>query len=305
MKKLINILALSIFAISTSAQVQSPDEFLGYKLGDKFTRHHLVVDYYKHLAEVSDMVTLKEYGRTYEGRPLLLAYVATPDNHAQLEMIREDNLRRAGMLEGTPTTEIAITWLSYNVHGNEANSTEASMATIYDLVKNGSESAKWLENSVVIIDPCINPDGRDRYVNFYWQYGNMPYNPDPQTAEHSEPWPGGRPNHYLFDLNRDWAWQTQIESKERIKEYNEWMPHIHVDFHEQGYNSPYYFAPAARPYHELISNWQVEFQETIGRNHARYFDENNWFYFTKQRFDLLYPSSLHIIICNRTTKKES
>ena len=236
------------------------------------------------------MVTLKEYGRTYEGRPLLLAYVATPDNHAQLEMIREDNLRRAGMLEGTPTTEIAITWLSYNVHGNEANSTEASMATIYDLVKNGSESAKWLENSVVIIDPCINPDGRDRYVNFYWQYGNMPYNPDPQTAEHSEPWPGGRPNHYLFDLNRDWAWQTQIESKERIKEYNEWMPHIHVDFHEQGYNSPYYFAPAARPYHELISNWQVEFQETIGRNHARYFDENNWFYFTKQRFDLLYPS---------------
>ena len=118
----------------------------------------------------------------------------------------------------------------------------------------------------------------------------MPFNPDVQSAEHQEPWPGGRQNHYLFDLNRDWAWQTQVESQERIVEYNKWMPHVHVDFHEQGHNSPYYFAPAAKPYHELITNWQREFQTMIGKNHAKYFDKNNWFYFTKQFFDLLYPS---------------
>jgi hypothetical protein len=147
-----------------------------------------------------------------------------------------------------------------------------------------------LKNMVIIIDPCVNPDGRDRYANFYNQFGSQPFNPDPQTIEHLEPWPGGRQNHYLFDLNRDWAWQTQIESKERIKEYNKWLPHVHVDFHEQGYNSPYYFAPAAEPYHELITKWQRDFQVTIGKNNAKYFDENNWFYFTKQYFDLLYPS---------------
>ncbi len=282
---------LTIFAISiTTAQLKSPAEFLGYELGDKFTRHHRVVEYYQHVAENSPMVTLQEYGKTYEDRPLLLAYIANDRNMANLENIRADNLRRAGLMDGTPSTQIAIVWLSYNVHGNEANSTEASMATIYELVRPNSDKQAWLENTVVIIDPCINPDGRDRYVNFFWQYGNMPYNPDPQAAEHLEPWPGGRQNHYLFDLNRDWAWQTQVESRERIEEYNKWLPHIHVDFHEQGYNSPYYFAPAAEPYHELITKWQRDFQVQIGRNHAKYFDANNWFYFTKQRFDLLYPS---------------
>ena len=97
-------------------------------------------------------------------------------------------------------------------------------------------------------------------------------------------------NHYLFDLNRDWAWQTQVESQGRLKMYHQWMPHIHVDLHEQGHNSPYYFAPAARPYHKYITDWQADFQKEIGQNHAKYFDQNGWLYFTRQVFDLLYPS---------------
>jgi len=286
MKKFLITISLILIWSQTIAQLQSPAEFLGYELGDKFTLHYQVVEYFKHVAE-SPNVKLEEYGRTYEDRPLLLAYIASEENMARLETIRTDNLKRTGLLTGTPSTNVSIVWLSYNVHGNEANSTEASMATIYKLL---TEHKEWLENTVVIIDPCINPDGRDRYVNFYSQNAQMPFNPDGQSAEHHEPWPGGRQNHYLFDLNRDWAWQTQIESQERIVEYNKWMPHVHVDFHEQGYNSPYYFAPAAKPYHELITNWQREFQTMIGKNHAKYFDKNNWFYFTKQFFDLLYPS---------------
>jgi len=190
--------------------------------------------------------------------------------------------------DGTPTTNVAIVWLSYNVHGNESSSTEASMATLYELIQD--ERSEWLQNTVVIIDPCINPDGRDRYANFFWQYGNQPYNPDPNSREHIEFWPGGRANHYLFDLNRDWAWLTQIESQSRIKVYNQWLPQIHVDFHEQYINSPYYFAPAAQPFHELITQFQRDFQTEIGKNHSTYFDDNNWLYFTKQFFDLLYPS---------------
>jgi hypothetical protein len=148
----------------------------------------------------------------------------------------------------------------------------------------------YLENTVVIIDPCINPDGRDRYVNWYNQYKNTPYQVDANSKEHHEGWWSGRSNHYMFDLNRDWAWLTQVESQQRLKQFNKWMPHIHVDFHEQGMNSPYYFAPAAEPYHEVITDFQKEFQEKIGRNHARYFDQNGWFYFTREVFDLFYPS---------------
>ena len=287
--KYITALSLLFFVFIGSAQVRSPAEFLGYELGEKFTRHGDVVRYFESVADASNQVVLQEYGRTYENRLLLLAYIASDENMAQLETIREDNLRRTGLMDGSPSTDVTIVWLSYNVHGNESNSTEASMATIYELLTT-AKAKKWLENTVVIIDPCINPDGRDRYVNFYNQYGNLSFNPDPQSMEHREPWPGGRANHYLFDLNRDWAWQTQIESQERIKEYNKWMPHVHVDFHEQSHNSPYYFAPAAQPYHELVTQWQRDFQETIGRNHAKYFDKNNWFYFTRQYFDLLYPS---------------
>lgn len=287
MKKSFLFLLAIVFVGIASAQVPSPADFLGYELGDQFTRHHQVVSYYKALAEASENVRLIEYGRTYEDRPLLLAFVSSKANLDNLDAIRTDNLRRAQIEEGSPATNKGIVWLSYNVHGNESVSTEASMQTIHEIL---TEKQDWLDDMVVIIDPCVNPDGRDRYVNFYWQYGNQPFNPDPSSIEHLEPWPRGRANHYLYDLNRDWAWQTQIESKQRMEVYNRWLPQVHVDFHEQGVNSPYYFAPAAEPFHELITSWQREFQNQIGLNHARYFDKNGWFYFTKQRFDLLYPS---------------
>lgn len=288
MKPVFSLLCI-ISGLLSFAQLKSPSEFHGYELGDRFTRHTQVLDYFEHVAENSSMVQIEDYGRTYENRRLMLAYVASEENMARIETIRQDNLRRTGMLDGSLTTQVPIVWLSYNVHGDESNSSESAMATIYELITS-ERGKKWLGNTVVIIDPCLNPDGRDRYVNFYNQYGNFPFTVDAQAIEHQQPWPGGRRNHYLFDLNRDWAWQSQIESQLRIVQYNKWMPHIHVDFHEQGYNDPYYFAPAAEPLHEQITDWQREFQETIGRNHARYFDQNNWFYFTKQQFDLLYPS---------------
>ena len=270
-----------------SAQVKTPSEFLGYEVGTEFSRHADVVRYFSHVAEQSNWVSYHEYGKTNERRPLTYALISTPSNLSKIEEIRTANLKQAGIMEGDANPEVAIVWLSYNVHGNEASSLEASMVTLYELI---TSKKAWLENTVVIIDPCINPDGRDRYANWYNQVKATPYNPSQLATEHSEPWPGGRPNHYLFDLNRDWAWATQVESQQRLKLYNKWMPHIHVDFHEQGINDPYYFAPAAEPYHEIISPWQREFQVTIGKNHARYFDKEGWLFFTRQRFDLLYPS---------------
>lgn len=281
-------IAIAAISFTTNAQtLKSPTEFLGYELGSQYTRHHKVVDYFIYVSSNSTSVQLEKYGETNEQRPLYLSFISSEENIKNLEQIREDNLKRTGIIKGKSTSAIAIVWLSYNVHGNEASSTEAAMQTLYDLVTSKQD---WLKNTLVIIDPCLNPDGRDRYVNWYNQTKSTPYNPNPETREHHEPWPGGRPNHYLFDLNRDWAWATQIETQQRLKIYNKWMPQVHVDFHEQGINNPYFFAPAAEPFHEIITDWQRDFQIQIGKNNAHYFDKNGWAYFTKEQFDLLYPS---------------
>lgn len=277
-------LAFLTLLLSTSvySQLQNPDAFLGHVLGSYFTRHHQVVDYFNHLEENKpNNIKVEKYGKTNENRDLIVAYISSDENLKNIEAIKSAHSNLSS------DEKVAIVWLSYNVHGNESAGTEAAMLSAYELLTSKKE---LLENVLVILDPCINPDGRDRYVNWYNTQVGTNANNNVMTAEHSEPWPGGRPNHYLFDLNRDWAWLTQTESKQRIALYNQWLPHVHVDFHEQGINEPYYFAPAAEPYHEVITQWQRAFQTFIGLNNASYFDKNGWFYFTKEIFDLLYPS---------------
>ncbi len=279
-----------VFFDINSQNLKSPSDFLGYEIGTQYSRHSQVVDYFNHVSiEMSKNVSLFSYGKTYERRPLFYAVISSEKNIAEIEKIRLDNISALNYdpIRQSRTNDKAIVWLSYSVHGNESSSTEASMQTIYELLTNRSE---LLENTIVIIDPCLNPDGRDRYANWYNQTTTIPYNTNRISREHREPWPGGRANHYLFDLNRDWAWITQIESQQRLKEYHKWLPHVHVDFHEQGIDEPYYFAPAAEPYHEVITDWQRDFQYMIGKNNAKYFDKNGWLYFTKEIFDLLYPS---------------
>ncbi|MEO1257471.1 MAG: M14 family zinc carboxypeptidase [Bacteroidota bacterium] len=284
---------LAALAMTVNAQLQRPNDFLPHHLGEQFTEHATLVDYYEHVAANSDRVQLQEFGRTYQQRPQILAVVSTPENLDRIEEIRLNNLRHAGIESGEVTIGEPITfvWLGFSVHGNEAAGSEASMQVIYDLADpSNANSSEWLKNTVVLIEPSANPDGYSRYTSWYRQASPDEPDPAPQAREHNEPWPGGRVNHYLFDLNRDWAWTTQRESQNRIAVYNQWLPHVVADLHEQFYNSPYYFAPAAQPYHKYITDWQSDFQVEIGKNHAHYFDENGWLYFTKEVFDLLYPS---------------
>jgi len=279
--------------IQAQAPIQSPDEFLPHNIGEQFTEHSQLVAYYQHVAANSDRVQLVEFGRTNQQRPQILAIVSTPENLRRIEDIRLNNLRNAGMAAGRPDNSqpVTIVWLGFSVHGNEAAGSEASMPVLYELTDpNNRETSEWLKNTVVLIEPSVNPDGYNRYTSWYRQASPALPDPDPKAWEHNEPWPGGRVNHYLFDLNRDWAWATQIESQNRLKIYNEWLPHVAADLHEQYYDSPYYFAPAAQPYHKYLTQWQADFQVEIGKNHAKYFDRNGWLYFTKEVFDLLYPS---------------
>ena len=291
MKKLLLLSLLACALQGLVAQTMSPELFLGYPLGKKYTPHHRVAAYFQYIAATNPAtVKIMQYGQTNEGRPLLLTFISSPENLARLEQIRTANLALANSTS-QPANQPAIVWLSYNVHGNETSSSEASMLTLWELVNSENKKTKeWLKNLLVVMDPCINPDGRDRYVNWFNSVVGDQASPLSYTREHVEPWPGGRSNHYNFDLNRDWAWQTQVETKARMAQYNQWLPQVHVDFHEQSVNEPYYFAPAAEPFHEIITPWQREFQGLIGKSNASYFDANGWLFFTKERFDLFYPS---------------
>ncbi len=261
----------------------SPEAFLGYPLGERFTPHHRVIEYVTAVAEASPRVTMEVYGESAEGRPLVTLTVAAEG--VATEAVRES---RKASARGQGAPAMPVVWLSYNVHGNESVSTEAAMATLYQLAS-GDPAQTGLDRVVVVMDPCLNPDGRERYVSGFRQRRGARVNASPEAWEHEETWPGGRFNHYLFDLNRDWAWGTQPETRARLRAYQHWMPSVHVDFHEQGVDSPYYFAPGAEPFHAAITPWQRELQDLIGGGNAEALDADGRLYFTREVFDLLYP----------------
>lgn len=290
------VIAFLLLATSASAQttVKSPDAFLPHKIGEQFTEHYELVSYFQYLAAMSPKtMKLEQYGSTNEDRPLMIAIFSSPENMARLEQIRLNHLRGCGLEPGVYDESVptAIVWLSMSVHGNEGSGSECSMPLAYKLAtQTEANIQEWLKNTVVIVDPSLNPDGFSRYNHWLRGVGNKIPNPDLAGREHLEPWPGGRVNHYYYDLNRDWAWLTQKESQERVAAYQQWVPHVHADLHEQYVDNPYYFAPAAEPMHLYINQWQRDFQNTIGKNHAMYFDQEGWLYFTKEVFDLFYPS---------------
>lgn len=293
MYRLLFSFVLAIHTITVVAQMMSPEDFFPGEYGKKFTPHHRLVDYIQHLAANSQRIKLEQFGTTNEGRPMYVCFVSDPENLSQMENIRQTHLYHIGLATSLPIqpVEKVITWLSYSVHGNEAAGSEASMQVLYDLLSKSDEATmNWLKNSLVIINPSLNPDGYNRYTQWHRSHTSVVPNALAIDVEHNEDWPSGRVNHYLFDLNRDWAWQTQKESKQFIKLYNNWMPHIHTDVHEMGYNEHYYFAPAAEPYHKFITPFQRKFQIEVGKNNARYFDKKGWLYFTREVFDLFYPS---------------
>ncbi|HET6762957.1 MAG TPA: M14 family metallopeptidase, partial [Longimicrobiaceae bacterium] len=183
----------------------------------------------------------------------------------------------------------AVVYFSYGVHGNESSSSEAAMWTAWDLARNAPEVRGALDSLVVVIDPTTNPDGRDRYVNWFNSVVGAQPNPDPAAREHHEPWPGGRYNHYYFDLNRDWAWATQPETRARLATWGTWNPQVHVDFHEMGYNSTYFFFPATAPINPIYPAYVLQWGKRFGQGNAQAFDQHGWDYFTGDEYDLFYP----------------
>ena len=280
--------------LSYDPAIPSPASELGYELGDRFTFHAHMLDYFEALAEASPLVTLHDYGRTHEGRRLVYAVISSAANQGRIDEIRQNSLRladpsdtaAAGLMDSQPL----IHWMSYNIHGNEPSSTEAAMQVAYRLAAaQDAETRRLLDELVVIIDPCINPDGRDRYAYWYTTMHSKHLNTNPEDAEHSEPWPGGRTNHYWFDLNRDWVWLVHPESQGRIAAYQQWMPQVHIDYHEQGYNNNYFTHPGTTPRNLNLPDDYLTWESRFGQGDAQAFDERQISYFTREVFDFYYP----------------
>ena len=264
-------------------------------MGERFTDAGQVVRYFDALASASPLVSVDRYGTTNQGRELVQAVIASPAHRARLDDILQANeeltdpdLPEARARE-IASTNPAVVFFTYGIHGNESSSSEAAMWTAWDLATGAAAVAGVLDSVVVIIDPVANPDGRDRYVDWYRNAVGTEPDPDPASREHREPWPGGRINHYLFDLNRDWAWMSQRETRARLATWNRWNPQVHVDFHEMGFNSTYFFFPAVRPINPIYPEHTLAWGERFGAGNAEAFDRAGWLYFTAESFDLFYP----------------
>ncbi len=280
------------------SDVPKPETLLGYGYGSRFSEHRDVVRAVAAIDAASDRVELVEYGKTPEGRPLLLALVSDPRNLARKSEIAAG---LAGLADGRSLADesianrkmadqVAIVWLSYNVHGNEPSGTEAALATLWHLAAADDEAAqRTREQLLVVIDPCLNPDGRDRYAHWFQSVVGAVPDPEPAAREHDEPAPGGRVNHYYFDLNRDWAFATQDETRARLAWLQRLPPQVHVDFHEMYPDSSYFFFPADLPRNLNLPETTIEWGERFGRGNAAAFDSFGWSYYTGEQFDLLYP----------------
>ena len=295
----INSFAQNDYFFPANAQfdptIPTPEQFLGYEIGDFHTRHDRMVSYMEKLAEVSDKANFEIIGYTNEMRPQVVLTITTPDNYNNLESIRQAHLKLSD-----PTTANAdvkdmpvIILHGYNVHGNEPSSTEAAMLTAYYLVaETSAETQGFLKDAVTFIDPAYNPDGRDRHTNWANMHHGFPPVADPADREHNEVWPRGRTNHYWFDLNRDWLPLAQVESRNRMAFYHKWLPNVATDYHEMGASSTYFFEPT-EPFGSENPLVGRKNYDDINNLFAKYFkaalDEVGSLYFTKEAFDNSYP----------------
>lgn len=290
--------AITVQSASYNPAVPTLKSVLGYDMGEQFTLHSDLVHYFQTLAAASDRIKLEPYGKTYEGRTLYTVILSSPRNLARLDAIKAAAAKLADPRKTTPeeaqkiaTETPVIVWLMYNVHGNEAASSEAAMQFAYEMCASQDQKvANWLDNAVIVVDPMVNPDGRDRYVTRYRQTLGAYPRADRFAAEHHEGWPSGRPNHYLFDLNRDWAWLSQAETVARTARYLQWNPQVDVDFHEMGAQSTYFFFPPSKPVLPWIAPLLSKWYDIYGKGNAAQFDRYGLRYYTKESFDLFYPS---------------
>ena len=287
-------LPMNIKGVRYNRSIPKPEEIIGHQIGTSHTRTDQVVDYFEALASRSNRIILNDHALTHEGRRLIHAIVTHPDNHENLEIIREGNLKLSDKPNSMSDQDLnkmpLVAYLGFSIHGDEASGTEASLLLLYHLAAgSGKQIDDILKNTVLIIDPMFNPDGRDRFVN--WVNGNRGRVPtsDTQDREHNQPWPRGRTNHYLFDMNRDWLPVTQPESNGRIKLFHHWRPQFLLDAHEMGSNSTFFFQPGISSRNNPNTpKGTIELANKLIPFHAKRLDSIQSMYYSQQSYDDFY-----------------
>ncbi|MEM9705973.1 MAG: M14 family metallopeptidase [Pseudomonadota bacterium] len=272
---------------------------LGYEAGADMTTPEDAVRYLAALASAApDRMRVFDYGESWQGRKLQYAVITSSERMLELDEVKA---AIATLAAGNPLTNekrsalldraAPVTWLSYGVHGDEISSTDAALSLAYHLLgaQNDPKVQKILDETIVVIDPVQNPDGRARFINAFKDNIGIAPSKDRWSAEHVQPWPRGRFNHYLFDLNRDWFALSQPETRSRISAYLEWNPVVFVDAHEMGGDQTYFFPPSANPINPFVTPTQLDKQTLIGRENGRAMDEAGQAYFTREIFDAFYP----------------
>ena len=285
--------------VAYDAAIPTLSRVLGYEPGERITTPDDVVGYLKALhAAAPDRTRLIEYARSWQRRPLVVLIVASKARLDGIDALTRD-LRRLADPRGLAPAEAdaliarlpVVTWLMHAVHGDEISSSDAALAEAYHLLAARGDAAvdAILRDSVVIIDPLENPDGRSRFIASNAQGEAAAPDSEPYAIEHDQPWPGGRYNHYLFDMNRDWFAQSQPETRGRTALYLQWVPQVVVDLHEMGGESTYYFAPPADPLNPHITPAQQKWFDVFGRANGAAFDARGFPYFIREVYDSFYP----------------
>ncbi len=275
--------------------IPSPEEFLGYPIGEHHTRHDLMVAYFSELAELSDQASLVKYGETFGKRQLVLLQIATEENLAKQEEIRQAHLNHIFSTNNTAQANNLpiIINLGYNVHGNEPSGGEAALLAAYVLVASQHpDIVRYRNESMTFVDPAINPDGRDRHSHWVNMFKGSPLVADPDDVEHNEAWPRGRTNHYWFDLNRDWLLGINPESRGKLNWYHQWYPNVVTDFHEMGTNSTYFFEPMKTNGSKdpiMPKDNYITLNDLFAEEFSSDLDAIGSLYFTKEVFDGTYP----------------
>ena len=259
--------------VSYNSNIPKPKSVIGHEVGEWHVSHDKLVQYMYALAESSDRISIEDRGKTFEDRPLLLLKISSPENLKNIESIRQTHIN-ATKSDDVSTDRPIVIYQGYNVHGNEPSASNSALAVAYYLAAGqGDKIDNLLNNTVILMDPCMNPDGLQRFA--YWVNTNKAQNlnPDPNDREYSEIWPGGRTNHYWFDLNRDWLPVQLPESRARVKTFHDWMPNILTDHHEMGTNSSFFFQPGIPSRtHPLTPKLNQELTKQIATYHAKAFD---------------------------------
>ncbi|MCG7502727.1 M14 family metallopeptidase [Tenacibaculum sp. Mcav3-52] len=276
--------------VSYNSNIPTPKSVLGHEVGEWHVTHDKLVEYMKALANASDRVVLENRGTTYEGRPLVLLTITSSKNHQNLEEIRENHIKATNDASIDVSNSPIVVYQGFSIHGNEASGSNAALAAAYYLAAaEGQKIEGLLNNSVILFDPAMNPDGLQRFA--YWANTNKAnnINPDPNDREYHEVWPGGRTNHYWFDMNRDWLPVQLPESRARIRTFHKWLPNILTDHHEMGTNSTFFFQPGIPSRtNPLTPKMNQELTKEIATYHAKAFDKIGSTYYSEESFDDFY-----------------